>query len=62
MGMWIADLKKGGLAVQYVNDDRVYNTGCTDGYVVAHYQEPREMLCLWQRLSEGRGAVCCSRR
>ncbi|XP_031475170.1 beta-1,3-galactosyltransferase GALT1 [Nymphaea colorata] len=62
MGMWIADLKKGGLAIQYVNDDRVYNTGCTDGYVVAHYQEPREMLCLWQRLSEGRGAICCNRR
>ncbi|KAF3789345.1 Beta-1-3-galactosyltransferase 15 [Nymphaea thermarum] len=62
MGMWIADLKKGGLAVQYVNDDRVYNTGCTDGYVVAHYQEPREMLCLWQRLSEGGGAICCNRR
>lgn len=59
MGIWIAEMKKGGLDIRYVNEERVYNEGCNDGYVVAHYQEPREMLCLWQKLREGKGAKCC---
>ncbi|KAL6009135.1 hypothetical protein ACLOJK_022362 [Asimina triloba] len=59
MGIWISDMKKGGLDVKYVKEERVYNEGCKDGYVVAHYQEPREMLCLWQKLVEGKGAKCC---
>lgn len=60
MGIWIAELKKGGLNIRYVNEGRVYNEGCNDGYVVAHYQEPRDMLCLWQKLLEGMMAKCCS--
>ncbi|CAI9779303.1 unnamed protein product [Fraxinus pennsylvanica] len=38
VGTWIADMKR-GLNVRY-------NDGCKDNYVVAHYQGPREMLCL----------------
>ncbi|XXG87658.1 hypothetical protein AAC387_Pa11g2291 [Persea americana] len=60
MGIWIAELKKRGLDIRYVNEERVYNEGCNDGYVVAHYQEPRDMLCLWQKLLEGKTAKCCS--
>ncbi|GAB4829154.1 Beta-1,3-galactosyltransferase galt1 [Ancistrocladus abbreviatus] len=59
MGIWIADMKKGGLKVTYEKELRVYNEGCKDGYVVAHYQGPREMLCLWQKLQERKRAVCC---
>ncbi|XP_031254152.1 beta-1,3-galactosyltransferase GALT1-like [Pistacia vera] len=59
MGIWIAELKKDGLEVTYINEQRVYNEGCQDGYVVAHYQSPREMLCLWQKLQEGNAANCC---
>lgn len=59
MGIWIADLKKQGLEVRYEKEERVYNEGCKDGYVVAHYQGPREMLCLWQKLQEGNRAFCC---
>ncbi|KAK7274843.1 hypothetical protein RIF29_15942 [Crotalaria pallida] len=62
MGIWIADMKKEGLEVRYENEERVYNEGCKDGYVVAHYQGPREMLCLWQKLQEGKGAKCCGDR
>ncbi|GMY25978.1 beta-1,3-galactosyltransferase GALT1 [Fagus crenata] len=62
MGIWIADLKKDGLTVQYEKDERVYNEGCKDGYVVAHYQGPRELLCLWQKLQEGNVARCCGDR
>ncbi|XP_023742999.1 beta-1,3-galactosyltransferase GALT1 [Lactuca sativa] len=59
MGIWINDLKKNGLEVRYEQEERVYNEGCKDGYVVAHYQGPREMLCLWQKLQEGNRAFCC---
>ncbi|XP_048229647.1 beta-1,3-galactosyltransferase GALT1 [Ricinus communis] len=59
MGMWIAEINK-GLQVMYVNEDRVYTEGCKDGYIVAHYQSPREMLCLWQNLQEGNEPGCCS--
>ncbi|XP_043707130.1 beta-1,3-galactosyltransferase GALT1-like [Telopea speciosissima] len=62
MGIWIAEMKKEGLDVRYEKEERVYSNGCNHGYVVAHYQGPREMLCLWQKLEEGKGAKCCGDR
>lgn len=59
MGIWIADMKKKGLEVKYENDGRIINDGCKDGYVVAHYQGPRELLCLWQKIHETKRANCC---
>lgn len=59
MGIWIDDMKKGGLEVRYEKDERIYNEGCKNNYVVAHYQGPREMLCLWQKLQEEKRAFCC---
>ncbi|KAL8157268.1 hypothetical protein AgCh_002101 [Apium graveolens] len=58
MGIWIADMKKKGLKVTYVKEKRIFNVGCENGYVIAHYQAPRELLCLWQKLQEG-NATCC---
>ncbi|GLT56498.1 hypothetical protein SLA2020_295340 [Shorea laevis] len=62
MGIWIAEMKKEGLQVSYKNEQRIYNEGCKDGYVVAHYQSPRQMLCLWQKLQEEKVAQCCADR
>ncbi|KAG9451322.1 hypothetical protein H6P81_011287 [Aristolochia fimbriata] len=59
MGIWIADMKKNGLDVKYVKEERVYNEGCREGYVVAHYQGPREMMCLWDKIKAGH-ARCCN--
>ncbi|XP_061991708.1 beta-1,3-galactosyltransferase GALT1 [Rosa rugosa] len=59
MGIWVADMKKEGLNVRYEKEEKVYNEGCKDGYIVAHYQGPREMLCLWQKIQEGQVAKCC---
>ncbi|XP_039125602.1 beta-1,3-galactosyltransferase GALT1 isoform X2 [Dioscorea cayenensis subsp. rotundata] len=59
MGIWIAELKKKGLAINYVKEERVYIEGCESGYVVAHYQEPRELLCLWDKLQDTKRALCC---
>ncbi|KAJ8775088.1 hypothetical protein K2173_020092 [Erythroxylum novogranatense] len=59
MGLWIEDMKKEGMEVSYVYEERVYNEGCNDGYVVAHYQKPREMLCLWKKMQELNQPLCC---
>ncbi|KAL2559259.1 Beta-1 [Forsythia ovata] len=59
MGIWISDMKKSGLEVRYEKEQRIFNEGCKDGYVVAHYQGPREMLCLWQKIQENNRANCC---
>lgn len=60
MGIWIAEMQReGGVEVSYVNEPRVNNEGCVEGYVVAHYQSPRDMLCLWRKLQQGSGAKCC---
>ncbi|KAL0917036.1 hypothetical protein M5K25_012076 [Dendrobium thyrsiflorum] len=59
MGIWTDDMKKTGMHVKYVNDDRIHIGGCEEGYLVAHYQQPREMLCLWQKLQEMNQPRCC---
>ncbi|PIN23267.1 Galactosyltransferase [Handroanthus impetiginosus] len=45
--------------VEHVNDDRFYNTGCESDYVLAHYQSPRMMLCLWEKLQKQHKTECC---
>lgn len=62
MGIWIAELKNSGSKISYRMENRVYHEGCHDGYVVAHYQSPREMLCLWQNLRKENKARCCGNR
>ncbi|KAJ3679671.1 hypothetical protein LUZ60_017682 [Juncus effusus] len=59
MGIWIDKMKKEGLDVKYVKDDKINVEGCNENYVVAHYQEPRGMLCLWEKLQETKRAICC---
>ncbi|KAK1383615.1 beta-1,3-galactosyltransferase GALT1 [Heracleum sosnowskyi] len=61
MGLWIADMRKKGLEVSFINEPRIYIEGCKDGYIVAHYQSPRQMLCLWHKLQLGKGAICCGK-
>ncbi|GJM85344.1 hypothetical protein PR202_ga01098 [Eleusine coracana subsp. coracana] len=60
MGIWVNDMKKGGLPVRYETDVRINIDGCKDGYIVAHYQEPRRMLCMWENLLRTNEAACCN--
>nr|KYP52587.1 putative beta-1,3-galactosyltransferase 16 [Cajanus cajan] len=59
MGIWIEQFKNGGKEVHYVNDERFYNAGCESNYVLAHYQSPRMVLCLWEKLQKEHQPVCC---
>lgn len=62
MGIWISEMKKGGLNVSYVKEKKIFNVGCEDGYLISHYQTPRQLLCLWHKLQELNEAICCGNR
>ncbi|XP_023540320.1 hydroxyproline O-galactosyltransferase GALT3 [Cucurbita pepo subsp. pepo] len=59
MGIWIEQFSKGGKEVQYINEERFYNSGCEANYILAHYQSPRLVLCLWERLQKQFESTCC---
>lgn len=58
MGMWVEQfntLKH----VHYSHNWKFCQYGCMDDYYTAHYQSPRQMICLWDNLLKGR-AHCCN--
>ncbi|XP_051130032.1 hydroxyproline O-galactosyltransferase GALT3 [Andrographis paniculata] len=66
VGIWMEQFGKNGKRrCEYVNDDRFYIAGCESDYILVHYQNPRMMLCLWEKLlhvheEEGKKAAeCC---
>ncbi|XP_057861926.2 hydroxyproline O-galactosyltransferase GALT2 isoform X5 [Cryptomeria japonica] len=64
MGIWVLKynetmVKLGQeLGVRYEDNWRFSQSGCTEGYLSAHYQSPRQMLCLWEKLNVG-SSQCC---
>eukprot|EP00252_Welwitschia_mirabilis_P008902 TRINITY_DN21151_c1_g1_i1.p1 TRINITY_DN21151_c1_g1~~TRINITY_DN21151_c1_g1_i1.p1 ORF type:complete len:668 (-),score=110.10 TRINITY_DN21151_c1_g1_i1:55-2058(-) len=58
MGMWVEQFNA-SVPVQYYHSWRFCQYGCVDGYYTAHYQSPRQMLCLWDNLLKRKGE-CCS--
>ncbi|XP_072951816.1 hydroxyproline O-galactosyltransferase GALT2-like [Typha angustifolia] len=60
MGMWVEDFNSTG-NVQYSHSWKFCQYGCMENYYTAHYQSPRQMICLWDQLSRGR-AQCCNFR
>lgn len=59
VGIWINQFKNLGHEVQYINDDRFFNAGCEQNYILAHYQNPRMVLCLWETLKKEHEPNCC---
>ncbi|KAF3322041.1 putative beta-1,3-galactosyltransferase 19 [Carex littledalei] len=60
MGMWVEQFNK-TLPVEYIHSVRFCQFGCIDDYFTAHYQSPRQMLCMWEKLLAGRPR-CCNMR
>jgi hydroxyproline O-galactosyltransferase 2/3/4/5/6 len=58
MGMWVGQFKGSGNAVDYVHSDNFCQAGCEEGYLTAHYQSPEQMVCLWEKLGQGRPHCC----
>ncbi|KAG6490745.1 hypothetical protein ZIOFF_052055 [Zingiber officinale] len=60
MGMWVEEFNT-TTSVQYSHSWNFCQYGCVENYYTAHYQSPRQMLCLWEKLSHG-FAQCCNFR
>ncbi|KAL6893678.1 hypothetical protein ACP4OV_007776 [Aristida adscensionis] len=61
MGMWVGQFNGSGNAVAYIHSPRLCQFGCVDNYLTAHYQSPAQMMCLWEKLGQGR-PQCCNAR
>lgn len=61
MGIWISKFKKEkSRRVDYVNDENFCHVSCEPGYIIAHYQNPGQMQCLWNHVMLGEVDVCCN--
>ncbi|WCJ21764.1 Galactosyltransferase family protein [Euphorbia peplus] len=60
MGMWVEKFNS-SKPVEYVHSLKFCQFGCIEDYNTAHYQSPRQMICLWDKLRHG-NAQCCNMR
>ncbi|GAB4839908.1 Hydroxyproline O-galactosyltransferase galt6 [Ancistrocladus abbreviatus] len=61
MGMWVQQFSRTE-PVEYFHDSRFCQSGCVDGYYTAHYQSPKQMICLWLKLQVEGKPTCCNMR
>jgi hypothetical protein len=59
MGMWVEQFNR-SRPVEYVHSLKFCQFGCIEGYYTAHYQTPRQMICLWEKLKKQGRAQCCN--
>ncbi|KAK6931159.1 Galectin, carbohydrate recognition domain [Dillenia turbinata] len=61
MGMWVEKFNV-SRPVEYVHSLRFCHSGCIENYLTAHYQSPKQMMCLWEKLQTLGEAQCCNMR
>ncbi|CAN4116237.1 unnamed protein product [Withania somnifera] len=61
MGMWVEQFNS-SRSVEYVHSLKFCQFGCIDDYYTAHYQSPRQMICLWRKLLNQGKPLCCNVR
>ncbi|KAH9607308.1 hypothetical protein KSS87_016803 [Heliosperma pusillum] len=61
MGMWVERFNS-STAVEYVHSLKYCQFGCIEDYYTAHYQSPKQMICLWYKLQQLGRPVCCNMR
>ncbi|XP_043726272.1 hydroxyproline O-galactosyltransferase GALT6-like [Telopea speciosissima] len=61
MGMWVEQFNS-TRPVEYVHSSRFCQFGCIDDYLTAHYQSPRQMTCMWDKLQQEGRPQCCNMR
>lgn len=61
MGMWVEHFNN-TRPVEYVHSLKFCQFGCIEDYYTAHYQSPKQMLCLWNKLQQLGRPVCCNMR
>ncbi|XVF02316.1 hypothetical protein REPUB_Repub04eG0165100 [Reevesia pubescens] len=61
MGMWVEKFNS-SKAVEYQHSLKFCQFGCIEDYYTAHYQSPRQMLCMWDKLLNQGKPQCCNMR
>ncbi|KAF5443245.1 hypothetical protein F2P56_035817 [Juglans regia] len=61
VGMWVEQFNS-SRPVQYLHSLKFCQFGCIEDYYTAHYQSPRQMTCLWDKLQSQGKAMCCNMR
>ncbi|XP_076943235.1 hydroxyproline O-galactosyltransferase GALT6-like, partial [Bidens hawaiensis] len=61
MGMWVGQFNS-TKRVEYVHNSKFCQFGCIEDYYTAHYQSPRQMLCMWHKLQIYGRPQCCNMR
>ncbi|KAK1365819.1 hydroxyproline O-galactosyltransferase GALT6 [Heracleum sosnowskyi] len=59
MGMWVGKFNN-SKPVEYVHSLNFCQFGCIEDYYTAHYQSPRQMTCLWDKLKRQGKPQCCN--
>ncbi|KAL6549348.1 hypothetical protein OROHE_008465 [Orobanche hederae] len=59
MGMWVEKFNK-STPVEYVHSLKFCQFGCIEDYITAHYQSPKLMICLWNKLRRLGKPTCCN--
>ncbi|KAL1216711.1 Hydroxyproline O-galactosyltransferase GALT5 [Cardamine amara subsp. amara] len=62
VGMWVEHFKNTSNPVDYRHSLRFCQFGCVENYYTAHYQSPRQMICLWDKLLRQSKPECCNMR
>ncbi|KAK9001080.1 hypothetical protein V6N11_082872 [Hibiscus sabdariffa] len=61
MGMWVEKFNS-SKPVEYQHSLKFCQFGCVEDYFTAHYQSPRQMLCMWDKLVNQVKPQCCNMR
>ncbi|KAL1218986.1 Hydroxyproline O-galactosyltransferase GALT4 [Cardamine amara subsp. amara] len=61
MGMWVEKFNE-TRPVAVVHSLKFCQFGCIEDYFTAHYQSPRQMICLWDKLQRLGKPQCCNMR
>lgn len=61
MGMWVEQFNS-SREVEYVHSFKFCQFGCIEDYYTAHYQSPRQMTCMWDKLQHQGKPLCCNMR
>lgn len=61
MGMWVEQFNS-SKPVDYLHSLKFCQFGCIEDYYTAHYQSPRQMICMWDKLQQHGRPQCCNMR
>ncbi|KAL0847407.1 hypothetical protein Bca101_020653 [Brassica carinata] len=62
VGMWVEQFNNSVKPVDYEHSISFCQFGCIENYLTAHYQSPRQMICLWDKLVLTGKPHCCNMR